>query len=717
MNDRVNPDDNDTQHPLLIEVGVEEIPSNVLPETLRQLSAIASKRFEEAGLPFGTPEVYGTPRRIVLHIPHLAAMQETKTETLVGPPKQAAYDDEGNPTQAAIGFAKSQGVDLSEIQIQDAATLGPAAKGKKGDYLVLKKEKPGEATARLLMILIPEMIARLTFPRSMRWNASGVAFVRPIRSLLAIYDGKVIPFSYAGVSTGDQSHGHRIMAPESFPVKDFESYREGLRKRFVLIDPKERMRLIQSEVQALAKEKQGRVGGDEGLLAQAADTVEYPKAVCGNFDADFLDIPKEMITTAMAEHQGYFPLYNKDGGLLPHFITISNVDAKEMTLIQKGNERVLRARLVDARFYFDQDRKQSLSDFVAALERVTFQEKLGSLQEKTVRLCALSVFIAKEMGCTQDEILGAQGAALLSKADLLTGVVREFPSLQGTMGRIYAALDGESAAISNAIEEHYLPRYSGGPLPATRHGRILALADKIDTLVGCFGVGLIPSGSEDPYALRRQGLGLIQILLSETVFRSLSITKVLDEALGQYAAQEKFSGKTSAQALTQFLRQRIDAYLQSEGVRYDLREALLCVEIDRPADIVERAEALVQFSKAPLFSPLMTAFKRAIRILPEGFNGAVEASMLNEGAEKNLHSAIVSIEKGIRPLWPERHYFEILESLAALFQPLNRFFDAVMVMDPNEAIRHNRLSLLFKVKNMFAPFADFSKIVEDDTRV
>ncbi len=716
MNDRVSPNGPDTQRPLLIEIGVEEIPSNVLPTTLKQLAELSEKVFNANGLPFSKAEVYGTPRRIVLHVAHLAPKQETKTERIIGPPKQAAFDEKGKPKPAALGFAKSQGVDLPEIQIQDAASLGPAAKGKKGEYLVFTRERVGAPTAGRLESLIPEMIAQLTFPRSMRWNDSGVAFVRPIRSLLAIYDGKRVPFSYAGVASGNLSQGHHIMAPDAFEVHDFESYREGLRKRFVLINTKERMRLIQSEVQALAMEKQGRVVADEGLLAQAADTVEYPKALCGNFDADFLDIPKEIITTAMAEHQGYFPVYNDKGALLPHFITVSNVVSEDMSMIQKGNERVLRARLVDARFYFEQDRKQDLTDFSAALDRVTFQEKLGSLQEKTVRLCALSVFIAKETGGDKTDILKAQGAALLAKADLLTGVVREFPSLQGTMGRIYAALDGEPAEVSAAIEAHYLPHQSGGPLPATRHGRILALADKLDTIVGCFGVGLIPSGSEDPYALRRQGLGLIQILLSEEAFRALSIETILTEAVGQYEAQEKFAGKKTAQAVAQFLTQRIDAELQSRGLRYDLREALLSGSVDYPADIISRAEALVQFSKAPLFSPLMTAFKRAIRILPDGFRGRLDTNLIKEAAEKNLHQAIVTIEKNIEPLWIEGHYVLILESLAGLFEPLNGFFDAVMVMDKNEAIRQNRLSLLHAVQTLFIRFGDFSKIVENETR-
>lgn len=702
------------KYPLLIEMGVEEIPSNVIAPTLKQLSEQTDLRLSAARMDHSSAQVYGTPRRLILFMPELTSMQETQTEWIIGPPQQAAFDASGHPTPAADGFAKSQGAPLSALHIERVEQLGEASKGKKGPYLVYKKVQPGETTESLLSRIIPEIMASLHFPRSMRWNDTGTAFVRPIRSIVALYGGRPIPFSFAGVSSGDLSHGHHIMAPEAFQVRDFESYRTELARRFVVIDPEERVRIIAAQMEALAKEKKGGLDlSDQSLLWEAAYTVESPKAICGNFDRAFLDIPKEIIITAMGEHQGYFPLYGADGTLLPHFITISNIETADMSIIQKGNERVLRARLVDAQFYFDQDRKQTLSEWVNPLQRVTFQEALGSVREKVGRLTTLAVFISKETGCPESETLSIERAAHLCKADLISGVVREFTSLQGTMGRIYATLDGEDPKVAKAIEEHYLPRHAGGLLPKTLHGGILALTDKLDTLVGCFGVGLIPSGSEDPYALRRQGLGLIQIILSEAAFHTLSIQKTILEAIRQYEAQDKFSGEALLEPLLVFLKQRLDSLLQSEGVRYDLREAVLINTIDQPSEIVKRAKALMQFTAAPLFKPLMTAFKRAIRILPAGFEGKTDPALLNEPAERKLHETLKAVQQTVSGLWADRKYVEILESLSTLFDPLNNFFNAVMVMDKNEAVRHNRLSLLFEIQQQFAPFADFSKIVED----
>ncbi|MFQ5587375.1 MAG: glycine--tRNA ligase subunit beta, partial [Nitrospiria bacterium] len=471
--------DQTNKYPLLLEIGVEEIPSNVLPMALEQLPKIAEKCLTGAAISFCKPQVYGTPRRLTLYFPELADSQETRTEVIVGPPKRAAFDSKGNATKAAEGFAKSQNVPLSEIKVEEAAALGAAAKGKKGEYLVLRKSRPGQSTAKLLETILPEIIGGLSFPRSMRWNDSGVAFVRPVRSILAIYNGQVVPFSFAGVASSQRAYGHSIMAPEGFEVSDFETYRMELSRRCVMIDSEERVRVIKSQMEALAKEKQADLDlSDTALLWDAAHTVEYPKAICGDFDTAFLEIPKEIIITAMAEHQGYFPLYRGNGKLLPHFITISNVESGDMSVIQRGNERVLRARLHDARFYFDQDRKQRLSNRVEDLKQVMFQEKLGSVYEKVERLKTLSAFIADTIECTSENKQDLERAAHLCKADLVTGVVREFPSLQGTMGRVYAQKEGEHEFVARAIEEHYLPRHAGDRLPVVRSaGEILAIAD------------------------------------------------------------------------------------------------------------------------------------------------------------------------------------------------------------------------------------------------
>ncbi len=689
---------------LFVEIGVEEIPSNVMAPTLQRLKEMAAERLATDSIPSGAPQVYGTPRRLILHIPGVSSRQETKSETITGPSKKVAFDSQGNPTPAAIGFAKSQGVAVSDLKVRLT---------EKGEYLAIEKRLEGQPTALLLEKILPEIIGGLTFPRSMRWNKEGVAFVRPIRWIVALYDGKVVPFSYAGIRSGNTSSGHRVMAPGAFQVKDFASYQKEMRKRFVLIDPEERHQKIQEEMRALADEKKGKIEEDESLVWQAAFMVEYPKALCGSFDRPFLEVPKEVIITAMKEHQGYFPLQTEAGALLPHFITIINIEPKKTEIIQKGNERVLRARLTDAKFYFEQDRQGKLIDRVEGLKRVTFQEKLGTLHDKVERLRPLSEFIVKQLDILGDQ--DAQRAALLCKADLITGVVREFPSLQGVMGRIYATLDGESHSVAQAIEEHYLPRFSGGPLPKSRAGQILAIADKLDTLVGCFGAGLIPSGSEDPYALRRQGLGMIQILVTVEAFRQFSLGAVVGETISLYEGQGKFSGGNVASEVAGFLKQRVGSYLESEGVRYDLRDAVLARQLNRPRDIVECADALVRFSTQPLFGPLMTVFKRAIRILPKGFQGEARESLLKDPAERILYQALLTAGEAARGHWEKREYEQVLWSLATLYEPLNRFFDGVMVMDEDLDVRQNRLSLLRSVRALFDQFGDFSKIVEGES--
>lgn len=688
---------------LFIEIGVEEIPSNVMAATLQRLKELAAERLKARAIPSGPPQSYGTPRRLILHIPGVAGRQETKTETITGPAKKVAFDSQGNPTPAAVGFAKSQGVAVSDLTVRQT---------EKGEYLSVEKRLEGQATFPLLEKMIPEMIGGLSFPRSMRWNAEGVSFVRPIRWIVALYDGKVVPFSFAGVQSGNASTGHRIMAPEPFQVKDFASYQTEMRERFVLIDPNGRYQKIRAEMQALADGKKGKIEEDESLVWQAAFMVEYPKAICGSFDRPFLEVPKEVIVTAMKEHQGYFPLESETGALLPNFITIINIDPEKTEIIQKGNERVLRARLVDAKFYFEQDRKSKLIDKVEGLKGVTFQAKLGTLFEKAQRLIHLSGFIAQQLNLSDKD--AAERAALLCKADLVSGVVREFPSLQGIMGRVYAGLDGEKQVVAQAIEEHYLPRYSGGTLPKSRLGQIVAIADKLDTIVGCFGAGLIPSGSEDPYALRRQGLGMIQILVAEEAFRGVSIGAFVGESIRLYKEQGKFSEGNANREVVAFLKQRVGSYLESEGVRYDLRDTVLSRELTRPSEIVACAAALVRFSTQPLFGPLMTVFKRAIRILPKGFQGEAQESLLQDPSERTLYQALSTAGEAARGHWEKREYEQVLWSLSTLYNPLNRFFDGVMVMDENPDVRQNRLSLLFRVQQLFSEFGDFSKVVEGE---
>jgi glycyl-tRNA synthetase beta chain len=709
---------------LFIEIGVEEMPAETIPVSLSALSEIASKLMKEAGLSHSPFEVYGTPRRLILYTPQLAAKQETRVETIIGPPKRIAYDAHGNPTSAAVGFAKLHTIPVSKLVVLTT---------EKGEYLSVEKKTVGLPTSALLKDLIPEIIAGLRFSKSMRW-AGTASFIRPIRWIVALYNLKVVPCSFAQVSSGNRSYGHRLLAPAPFKFADFASYKKEIRGRFVLIDPSERYNKIKKEIGQIAQNVSGAVEQDSALLWQAAYSTEYPEAICGTFDRASLSIPKEIISTAMKEHQGYFPLEAtapaKAGvapAMLPYFIAVLNNKDKKKT-IQKGCERVLKARLSDARFYFEEDCKQSLSDRVPALKGVMFQDKLGTLYDKTQRLVFLSKFIAQKIdslsAASLTQTLGRpildeiKRVAPLCKADLVTGVVREFPSLQGVMGRILADRNSEQGG---AIQEHYQPRFPGDPLPKSLCGQILSVADKLDSIVGCFGIGKVPTGSEDPYALRRLGVGVIQILSLNPLFRPFLLPDLICESVRCFDNQGnvpggKFAFKTNPTLeVATFLKGRIASHLQSKSIRHDIIDAVLTHKMLIPLpphDLVALADALSHFSRNPLFNPLITCYKRAARILVTGFNTKVNPALFTDKVESALWSFILKAVKDVDVHYEKPDFTAILEALATMYTPLNRFFTDVLVMDPNEEIRKNRMALLRVVVNLFDRFGDFSKIQE-----
>ncbi len=690
-------------HELLLEVGVEEMPSNVVADTLRQLREIAAQRLGDDALSFDAVQTFGTPRRLILVVPALADTQTTRTTQVTGPPKRAAFDAAGRPTPAAVGFARSQEVPVSALTVVQT---------EKGEYLAIGKRLPGQPTATRLPILLPEILKNLTFPKTMRWNETATLFARPIRWIVAIYAGNVVPFQYAGVTSDRLSRGHRILAPKPFRVTTFAAYRKQMARRHVIMDPQARHDRIVAEMTALAKEVNGVVAPDDDLLWRAAWTTECPTPLRGAFDPQFLDLPPEVVTTVMKEHQGYFPLHTTSGALLPSFITIANMPAQQpgqrMDVIRRGNERVLRARLVDARFYDNQDRKMKLADQVAALRQVTFQEKLGTLHDKIERVSALCLTLAQAFPHLRPDAL--RRAALLYKCDLLTGVVREFPSLQGTVGRIYALRDGESPEVAAAIEAHYLPRFASDRLPTDLTSCLLSVADKLDTIVGCFGAGLIPSGSEDPHALRRQGLGLVQIL-SGAPLRPLRLTAAVAAAVQGYTSREKFSGAGVADAVGAFLAGRMASWQKGRDMRYDLVDAVLARPFDRPSDTLRWMVALSEAARQPHFEALVTCVKRASRILPAGFAGEVEPARLTDAAEVALHGAIQETEAQVGALDAGASSCDtVLQTLSALAEPLGRFFEGVLVMAPDAAVRQNRLGLCLRVRRLFDRVADFSKI-------
>ncbi len=710
-----------TTSELLFEVGVEEMPARVIAPAITQLSEIAAKQFASYGIAADRCLTYGTPRRLILHVSHLSRQTETCTETIVGPPQKIAFDASGSPTQAAMGFAKSQGVEVAQL------TLLPTAKGP---YLAVSKQTAAQPTSLLLPKILPDILSALTFPKTMRWEESGVSFIRPIRWMVALYDKKIVPMTYAGVWAGALSQGHRSLSPGTFRVGGFASYKKALQRRFVLIDPKERYDAILKSIQGVSTEAQGWVDKDEALLWQAVFSVEYPVALRGSFDRDFLKLPPEVITTAMKEHQGYFPLLASDPGagrpaLLPCFVAIINTHANET--IRSGNERVLRARLADAKFYYDRDLSITLEQRRDALGKVTYHERLGTLHDKVERLIPLATFIANQLAVSPKEVVRV---AELCKSDLLTGVVQEFPSLQGTMGRVYGRIQGESEAVALGIEEHYLPRVSGGALPETPIGQLLAVADKLDTIVGCLGAGLIPSGSEDPYALRRAGLGLVQIC-TLPLFARFSLKPAIDFVISSYpflcdaqagspkagfwgVAGSPKAGFFCAKIVLDFLKQRLAFHLASSGFRADIVDAVLSRQADSPYISLRFAQAITQSVDGEEFKVLMTGFKRAARIVPNGFQlvDLVSGDYPPEvSVEHKLYNVLMLSRDLAKQQWDAQRYDALIRQLATLHAPLSDFFDTVMVMDTDEGVRNRRLTLLAHIVSLFDRFADFSKIV------
>jgi glycyl-tRNA synthetase beta chain len=682
---------------LLFEIGTEEIPSGYLPPALEELKAAASRLLAEQRLAFTDIRTLGTPRRLVLFADGLPERQADARREVVGPPKAAAFDAEGKPTRAAEGFARAQGVAVEALQVRAL---------ERGEYLLAVQEERGARTADVLAGLLPKLLAALSFPKFMRWGEGTLRFVRPIRWLLAIYDGRVVPFEIDGLKTGGKTYGHRFLAPRGVRVRSFREYLEILEDRFVIADPARRRELVRTQAAEAAAAVEGRPVLDDALVEAVADLVEFPTAVCGAFKPEYLELPREVIVTPMQKHQRYFPMVDAAGNLLPHFVAVSNMRAKDMGLILQGNERVLRARLNDAEFFFREDRKRPLAERLPELRQIIFQEKLGSVADKAQRLQRLAGWIAAQVDPAARP--SAERAALLCKADLPTAMVKEFPNLQGIMGREYARLSGEAPEVCQAIEEHYLPRFAGDRLPPSGAGATVALADRLDSIVGCFGIGLVPTGSEDPYALRRAALGVVQTVLQ----RGWHLP--LDEAVA--CAQAGFGdagglkAEATRQAVLEFLRSRTQAVLAERGLPGDVIDAVLSAGSNDIADVARRADALGVLRREADFAELATAFRRVVGIIPRGFDRPVETTRLVEGAERALYAQTVELKGEVERLVAARDYLGALRRIAALRPVVDMFFEEVLVIGPDEGLTQNRFALLKTVGNLFARIADFTKI-------
>jgi glycyl-tRNA synthetase beta chain len=681
---------------LFLEIGTEEIPSRFILPALEQMRELFA-RLLAAGRISSSAEVktYGTPRRLILHAPMLDERQADISKEVLGPPKRVAYDGSGRPTRAAIVFAEKNGIPVDALAVKST---------EKGEYVVARIDEKGGDTAAWLAGALPGYILSIPVPKSMRWMDKDIRFARPIHWVLALFGGSILAFDLNGIKSGNLSRGHRFMSPGAFLVKDFRSYQSQCEPNYLVIDPVIRRQRIVNQAEDLARNVGGRVLEDPGLVDEVTNLVEYPVPVIGTFSREFLRVPKDVLITAMREHQRYFSVVDGSGSLLPYFITISNTRAEDMEVVRSGNERVLTARLSDAAYFYDHDVKVRLADRVEGLKKVTYQEKLGTVFDKTERVRGLARYLAGLFGADGPV---AERAAHLCKADLLSGVVGEFPKLQGVMGRQYALVSGEDPRVAEAIAEHYLPRFAGDLLPKTPEGMCVGIADRIDTITGCFSVGLIPSGSEDPYGLRRQSIAILAMLFDRS--RHLSVSALIAQACRGFSMKGDAAKKVGAEVLD-FLRQRLAGTLTTEGLRTDVVDAALSVSFDDPLVAKEKVKALDAWRTSEDYQPLVTALKRAGNIIPKDFQGAVTAGVLKEEAEKALFAAYSEIKDRVTEKTAKLDFRGALTDIASLRKPVDAFFDTVMVMDKDPAVKSNRLALLAGITRLFSEIADFSRL-------
>ncbi len=684
---------------LIFEIGTEEIPARFLPPAFEEMKV----RFEEflrgSALKAESVKTLGTPRRLVLIARGIPARQEDREEEILGPPWSAAFAPDGTPTKAAQGFARAKGVSVGDLTVKETP---------KGPYVCIRRVVTGREASNLLTEFLPRFITSLPFRKSMRWGNGTVRFARPIHWIVAVFGGKVVPFSLDGISSGNRSFGHRFLAPGGFDISSVEDYLGELEARHVMVDLAKREEVIRREIKAALDTRGLRWLEDVDLLKEVVCLVEYPFVVVGRFDAAYLALPREVLVTAMREHQRYFSVLTQKGALAPVFVAINNTFREGVDTFVRGHERVLRARLEDARFFFEEDRKVPLEKRVEALKGVVFHAKLGTSYEKVQRIIQLSEYLSDMLKVPREPV---KRAAFLCKADLVTEMVGEFPILQGTMGRIYAGLSGEPEEICQAIFEHYLPRFSEDHLPSGDIGAIVGMADRMDTLVGCFGNDLIPTGAADPFGLRRAALAIIRIILDKGYRLSLSAWTARAAAL--LTQKIALPPEILLEQVRDFFAVRFRRFVQSGGVAFDTIEAIIARSFDDIADSYRRVKVLHDFRQDAAFASLMLSFKRVGNIL-EGEvveDGAMpDPTRLREEAERALYDEVSQIEDRFMALIRAEDYRAALKLMATLKPVVDRFFDEVLVMDPDGNLRRNRLALLTQIRRLFSAFADFSKV-------
>lgn len=681
---------------LAFEIGTEEIPAFDLAGAVKQLSTMVPSLLDDAAIPHGAVKIFSSPRRLIVIAEEIPEATEEKNEVFKGPSAKIAFDTEGNPTKAAQGFARGKGVDPSSLVVEDG-------------YVYARTHTPSVNVASLLSSVLNKIIHGLSWPRSQRWGVQSEYFTRPVRWIVALFGNEVIDFTFAGLVAGRTTYGHRFLAPGPFEVADADSLVDVVRSASVIPSEAEREQVIREGVAKAEAETGFTAVLHPKTLVEVINLAEYPTVLVGTFDEEFLKVPEEIIVDAMLVHQRYFPLYDKDGKLTNRFIVVSNGDPACAETIVDGNERVVRARLYDAKFFYDEDLKQPLESYVDHLGEVVFQEKLGTMLDKTNRIQRLADHLAEDAGLAGQDLSDVERAARLCKADLVTSAVVEFTSVQGVMGSYYAAASGETAQVAQAIEQHYRPRFAGDEAPDTVVGKIVAIADKLDTVCGLFAVGQGPTGSSDPFALRRSAIGIVAMLSGKDAVE-VSLVAAIDAALASYAQQGiEFDTDAVRRDAIEFFITRTKVMMRDAGNSIDAIDAVLSAGIQEPVELINRVSALeaARSEQPEVFEDLATAYARANNLCDSKLGTEVNEGLLSE-VEQALVRAVCQAESNVASALENNNYAAALSELAALRKPIDLFFENTMVMDEDQALRENRLRLLNSFVAVFANVADFA---------
>ncbi len=688
---------------LLFEIGTEEIPARFMNKTLNRLKTESERVLNENRIVFDEIKTYGTPRRLTLLVKAVEDKQEDLEMEIKGPSIKASYDSDDKPTKALLGFMNGNKLKPEDLIIKELSGT---------EYVYAKKSEKGNNTQEVLKVLLPQIITSITFPKSMKWGGKSFRFVRPIRWLMPIYGEELIEFNKDGIPCSRFTKGHRTLSDGDIKVNNTSEYFEKLKSGYVIVDQDKRRQIIKEQIADIAQEKGGTVITDDALLEEVLYLVEYPTAFCGDFDKEFLSLPREVVITPMKEHQRYFPLEDKNGKLMNHFIAVRNGDSEFIHIVKEGNEKVLRARLSDARFFYEEDKKTKLEQSAEKLKNVVFQETIGTMFDKTNNIKKVSAYLAGKLDLDEREKEYLERAAYLCKADLVTNMVKEFDELQGVMGKEYALIQGENYDVANAIEEHYMPRYAGDDIPSSTIGSILSISDKIDTITGCFSIGIQPTGSHDPYALRRNAIGIINILLAKSL--QLDLKELLYTAIAPFAEKAilKDEKEKILNEIIRFFRERLRNVLLDKGFDYDILDSVLDEKINDLYDAYLRISEIDKWKKKDEgFLDIIGSFNRVSNLATKCNEVKVNPELINLDEEKALMTAYEETKIKFEAAMLARDYNAAMYSLKYLKIPIDDFFDNIMVMVEEEDLKNNRLSILKLISDMMNIFADFSSIV------